>query len=252
MARTGDDTLDQSPVRLREPATLSMRRRTPEAPSHTVHLSVRRTARVVLLGDPTPAVRRLWIACHGYAQLAPGFARSLGALAAPDRLIVVPEALNRFYRDDRGGVHGPDHPVGATWMTREERLLEIDDYCAYLDAVHDHVRPQLDAPAVTTCALGFSQGAQTVARWAARTTRRIDHVVLWGAGLPKEISPAAGIFGAASVTFVAGERDTHAAGEIEGQLTALDAAHAVYAFERFSGGHRLDDDVLLRLARRFG
>lgn len=230
---------------------MSRRRRTQHAPSHTIHLPVRRTARVVLIGEPGPAVRQLWMACHGYAQLAPDFAGDLAALAAPDRLVVVPEALNRFYRNDRGGVHGPEHPVGATWMTREERLLEIDDYCAYLDTVYDQVHPRREDAGLTTCVLGFSQGAQTVARWAARTTRRVDHVVLWGAGLPKDIPPAAGLFGAASLTFVAGERDTYAAEEIGRQLAAFDEAQADVAFERFPGGHRLDDDALLRLARRF-
>src|SRR5690606_12836172 len=194
---------------VREAARVSRRRRTPDAPSHSIRLPVRRTARVVLIGAPGPDVRQLWIACHGYAQLAPDFAANLAALAATDRLVVAPEALNRFYRDDRGGVHGPEHPVGATWMTREERLSEIDDYCASLDTVYDHVHPLLEDAGLTTCALGFSQGAQTVARWAARTTRRVDHVVLWGAGLPKEIPPAARLFGAASLTYVAGERDTY-------------------------------------------
>lgn len=217
------------------------------APLSTTYLRVQRTARIVLLGTPGPGVRELWICCHGYGQLATGFAHRLSALAAPHRLVAVPEALNRFYRDDHGGVHGPDHPVGATWMTREERLREIDDYCAYLDDVHAHFAAQLpDCEHV--CALGFSQGSQTAARWAARTDRRIDYVVLWGAGLPQEIAPAQGMFKGARLTLVAGERDGFAAAGLDRLTGELDATGVAYRLERFSGGHRLDDETLRRVA----
>lgn len=217
------------------------------APTGTTYLRVQRTARVVLLGVPGPGVRELWICCHGYSQLAPDFARDLSALAAPDRLVVVPEALNRYYRDDRGGVHGPDHPVGATWMTREERQHEIDDYCAYLDDVYQHFAPRLaDLEAVS--ALGFSQGSQTVARWVARTAHRVDHVILWGAGLPQEIVPAPGMLGGARLTLVAGESDSFAAGGIDELAGELAAAGVACRVERFGGGHRLDDRTLLRIA----
>lgn len=213
----------------------------------TAYLQVRRTARVVLLGEAGQGVSGMWICCHGYSQLAPEFAREVAALAAPGRLVVVPEALNRYYRDDHGGVHGPDHPVGATWMTREERLREIDDYCAYLDSVHDHFSSQLPDLAGVT-ALGFSQGSQTVARWAARTSRRIDHVILWGGGLPQEIEPGPGMFGGARVTLVAGERDRFAAGAVDRLAQSLEAADVACKVEYFRGGHRLDDETLRRIA----
>ncbi len=216
-------------------------------PTSTIHLPVSRTARIVLVGTVSEAIRELWICCHGYAQLAPDFARDLAALAAPGRLVVVPEALNRFYRDDHGGVHGPEHPVGATWMTRVERLREIDDYCAYLDTVCEYFSSRVQPGAIIS-ALGFSQGAQTAARWAARTHVRLDHLVLWGSGLPQEIEPASRMFGTADLTLVVGLRDRFAAAGIEPFARTLDAAGVAYRVERFSGGHRLDDDTLRRIA----
>lgn len=228
-----------------------MSRRTSGAPlrAHAIHLTVPRTARVVLIGEPTPEVRQVWIACHGYGQLATEFAHGLAALAADDRLVVVPEALSRFYLKDEGGVHGPEHPVGATWMTREERLHEIDDYCAYLDVVYDHVFSQLDRGAVDVRTLGFSQGSATVARWAARTSRSLDQIVLWGAGLPAELAPRRGLFGKAALTLVYGERDVYAAEHIGTRLVPeLERAGVQHGLERFQGGHRLDDATLLRLA----
>ena len=37
----------------------------------------------------------------------------------------MPEGLSRFYLDDPRKRHGPDAPIGASWMTREDREHEI-------------------------------------------------------------------------------------------------------------------------------
>lgn len=219
---------------------------------YELHLPVRRTARVVVAGETSAAVRQVWIACHGYGQLARDFAQGLAALHAADRLIAVPEALNRYYLNDHGGVHGADHPVGATWMTREDRQAEIDDYCGYLDAVHDHVLGRLERASVSVCALGFSQGAQTVSRWAARTLRRPDHLVLWGAGPAQELRPEEVARAGTRLTLVVGERDGYAVAQIlEKLVPELERSGVAFTVERFAGGHRLDNDVLRRLATQF-
>ena len=214
-------------------------------------LQVQRTARVVTFGERTASVQQIWIACHGYGQLALGFAAQLSALQGGNRFVCVPEALNRFYLDDHGGQHGPQHPIGATWMTREERAAEIDDYCAYLDAVYDTARAGF-AHQPTVIALGFSQGAATISRWAARTARAIDHVVLWGSGLAADLEPEPRLFGTASLTIVAGRRDRNvSAHAIAQEQQRLDDAGLIHTFEQFDGGHRMDDDTLLKLAARF-
>jgi predicted esterase len=120
----------------------------------------------------------VWIACHGYGQLAAPFAQALEPLDDPTRVILVPEALNRFYPGEALRLHGPDSPVGATWMTREDRESEITDYVEYLDLVASTIRREMHHADVKVVALGFSQGVATVCRWAAlgKTRRPADHV----------------------------------------------------------------------------
>ena len=210
------------------------------------HLSVRKTARYLTVqnGDGGD-LRWVWIACHGFGQLAPRFAQQLMALAQPRVLLVIPEALNRFYVNDKGGVHGPDAPVGATWMTREERLLEIEDYVAYLDSLHDEIFASVERARVRLGALGFSQGVATVARWAARRTRPVDDVVLWASSLPPELEPAPDLFGTARVTCVFGTRDQFAsAAAIAREQERLTRSGLAARWLSFEGGHRLDDDTL--------
>ena len=111
------------------------------------HLRVARTARYYMLGGRGEGVAEAWFALHGYRQAARRFARRFEVLDAPERIVVVPEALSRFYVDPSPGRHGPEHRVGASWMTREDRDNEIADYVAYLDALAAEVAATA-APAV--------------------------------------------------------------------------------------------------------
>jgi predicted esterase len=212
------------------------------------HIKVTRTARIQLLGRTGPNVREVWFACHGYGQLAADFAKSLSVLESPNRLVVVPEGLSRFYTDplDRKAA---DRRVGATWMTREDREAEIADYIAYLDAVNATIMAELPASGVHVHALGFSQGVATVMRWVMLGSSRVDALTLWAGTLAEEIGPEtvrARLKGV-RVTLVIGERDPMATA-VTATEERLQAAGIPYEVLRFPGGHRLDDATLRRLA----
>src|SRR5881628_153311 len=125
-------------------------------------LSTSRTARYFTLGHLRDATE-LWLVCHGYGQLASRFLERFRPLETQRRCIVAPEGLSRFYLTE----HPTELRVGASWMTREDRLHEIDDYVRYLDALYREVLGRVEGPAARVTALGFSQGTATVSRWAA-------------------------------------------------------------------------------------
>ena len=152
-------------------------------------IKVRRSARYYTLGpDDERTVRDVWFVLHGYGQLAAQFIGIFEAVNDGTRLIVAPEALNRFYVAGVETAPAAERGVGATWMTREDRLNEIDDYVAYLDevssAVLDRFRGQGNVPRVVL--LGFSQGTATAARWVGQGALRPAHLVLWGGFLPPD------------------------------------------------------------------
>jgi predicted esterase len=217
---------------------------------HEHHLTVPRTARYYLLGEAEPGVRDVWIACHGYAQLAAEFITGFEALRDPARLIVAPEALSRFYLE--GGRHGADSAVGATWMTREDRLREIEDYVRYLDALHDAVFQRVDRRAASLTVLGFSQGAATASRWVAHGRWKVERLVLWGGLLPPDLdlTAARDRLAQLSLVLVAGRRDRFLNGHtLSEQVAALERHGLAPRTITFPGGHRLDDEVLSGLAR---
>ncbi|WP_420455525.1 alpha/beta hydrolase [Rubrivirga sp.] len=217
-----------------------------------------KTARYAVLGPEDGPVDEVWVACHGYGQLAPFFARHFRAAERPGRLIVVPEALSRFYVGD---LTGRDRRVGASWMTREDREADIADVTRYLDDVFVAAcaRADADPHAVPLTGFGFSQGTATVVRWlalsplVARRARRADRLILWGGGLPHDLDLAdhAGWLTEAGVTLVAGDRDGFATpGKVIEQEARLRAAGIPVETRSFAGEHRLNDRVLGDLARR--
>lgn len=209
------------------------------------HLSVPRTARSFVLGEAGPAVREVWFVLHGYGQLAARFLKAFSALDDGARLVVAPEGLSRFYLDPAGR-----DKVGASWMTREDRLNEIADYVRYLDAVYADVFASLDRARVRVHVLGFSQGTATACRWVALGAVRADRLVLWGGEVPPDLDLAAGRERLAplDLVLVAGSRDEFITPKVLARdEERLRSAGIPYRVIRFEGGHEIDGGVLRQL-----
>ena len=205
-------------------------------------LRVPRTARYAILGEPGPSVSELWLVCHGYGQLARRFLEDFERVNDGSRLIVAPEGLSRFYID-----RTQQRVMGASWMTREDRLHEIEDYLGYLELLHDEAQRMLPRPAPVT-ALGFSQGVATATRWAAHTRARVQRLVVWGGTLPPEVDLS--VFAKVRVTVVCGDQDeliTAKVREAEAGLwrkVGIDPEVKIFA-----GHHEIRGEVLAGLVR---
>jgi predicted esterase len=214
----------------------------------TRYLSVAKTARSYEIGEPRDQTREVWICCHGYGQPAGRFIRLLEPLASPDRIVIAPEGLHRYYLDP------PDRPaaerrVGATWMTRDDRDHDIFDYVRFLDEVCGTVLAA--APAARVVGLGFSQGAATIARWAAATEFPIARLVLWGAGLPPDLDweHASPRLASMSLVFVIGDRDEYLTPErIHEHETWLGRHGIGFRMVRYQGGHVIEAGALREIA----
>ncbi len=133
-------------------------------------LSTTRTARVQCVGD-LEAADEVWMVLHGFGQLASDFLLPFTAIAGPTRAIVAPEALNKFYHVSGETGRRDGRRVGATWMTREDRDVEIDDYVTYLDNVAESVRARAQADGARLLAGGVDVDALDRARLARRYPR---------------------------------------------------------------------------------
>ena len=217
------------------------------------HVRVHRTARFFQLGGVggRSDAREIWLACHGYGQLAAPFARALDPLNDGTRVVVAPEGLSRFYLDDPTKRHGPDSPVGASWMTREDREHEITDYVEYLDTIVGQIQSELATPGANVVALGFSQGVATASRWAVFGRTKIDRLILWGGTIPKDLPADRGeqLFRGASLTFVAGHADRMVPVDaILREQHELEQRGIRSALLTHKGAHALSSEALRELA----
>lgn len=220
----------------------------PSAQSHEI--IVPRTSRYMLLGDPVSGIEEVWLACHGYGQLASRFVQSFEGIAHGNRLIVAPEALSRFYLSGSAGPHSSEDKVGASWMTREGRDAEIADQVTYLDMVCARVFEWIPRGTARLVGFGFSQGAAAVCRWAARTADPPDHLILWGSGVPLDLLEGRMVSGLmrARLTIVIGSRDELVdAAAAEAHRAQLDGAGVSYRLLRYDGGHEIDPGNLARI-----
>ena len=216
-------------------------------PAEEFHIQVGRTARYRLLGTPSPRIREVWFVLHGFAQLAEFFVRGFEALDDGARLIVAPEALNRFYLDHNVYHGSPKARVGATWMTREDRDADIRDYVGYLDALHEHVLSLV--PSHRLIVLGFSQGVATACRWMALGKSRAATLVLWSGPMPIDLSAEATTpLQQMRIIRVMGNADDMGTPEaMRAEDTRFAAMGLTAETVRFAGGHQLDRATLLSL-----
>ena len=209
---------------------------------HTHHIQTPRTARFHTLGDPD--AREVWILLHGYGQRAQDFLSSCDSIASPSRLLVAPEGLSRFYLRRGQG------PVGASWMTREDRAHEIDDTLRYLDGLLQQIsvaqrklRPTL---------LGFSQGAAAAWRWVSLGKVSCERLISWGTGVPPDVDlqAASNRLRGTRIEFVRGDDDEWLGEEAARQTVERLEQLGLDAGRRsFRGGHRMDAETLKSLAR---
>lgn len=214
-------------------------------------LPVTRTARYATLGSKGANQEQVWFVLHGYGQLAGPFLRHFDALDDGTRFLVAPEGLSRFYIDPEPGRGAPTTRVGASWMTREDRLNEIDDYVRYLDAVAARVLADWVGAGPRVVVLGFSQGVATAARWVTRGSVAVRRLVLWAGGLPPDLDlarlRAALVNGA--LTLVVGSRDPLISGAARAsEERRLRDSGIPYQLRAFDGGHELDRELLVELA----
>ncbi len=145
------------------------------------HIETKKNARFYSLGSFSGQPKHIWIVAHGYMQLGSDFIKLFEPIIDSETVVIAPEGLSRFYTRGFGG------NIGASWMTKEDRLNEISDYVSYLDNVLASVITSLDSPIKRLTLLGFSQGCPTVMRWAALGNINPDEVVLWCGDAPTDL-----------------------------------------------------------------
>tara|TARA_B100000683_G_scaffold255272_1_gene274714 strand:- start:2386 stop:3021 length:636 start_codon:yes stop_codon:yes gene_type:complete len=208
----------------------------------SANIIVPKTARYFLMGEIDKNCRDLWVVLHGYAQNTEQFISCFKALNKKGDTIVAPEGLSRFYKE---GFYGE---VVASWMTKEDRLNEIQDYINYLDMLCEEIKAK--APKAKIHLLGFSQGVATAMRWYTLGNSTIDKLVLWGGETPPETNwlLVKNKVKNNSLHVVCGEQDPFIKNsDVQSLLAFLKEKNIQYKHYSFDGGHQLNSLILKEL-----
>lgn len=206
--------------------------------AHT--LKVERTAHYYTLGAISPEIKHCWMVCHGYGQLASTFVHNFAPILNEETLIVAPEALSRFYWEKFTG------PVVASWMTKMDRLDEIEDYSNYLSQLYDLIIPNLH-PEVQITLLGFSQGTATQVRWIFNKHPHFHRLILWGGFFPEDLDYSAqkDFWDSKELHFVYGLKDIFLTEKRLAFHNALIKEKALNVIQTsYDGEHRVEKEAL--------
>jgi predicted esterase len=149
-------------------------------------LSFQFKSRYFKVGKLDASTKQLWFVIHGYGQLAEYFIRKFKTLEDHNICVIAPEGLSHFYLEDVASrAQTRNNRVGASWMTKENRLTDIENYLEYLNRVYKIVVSS--NPDIPVTILGFSQGAATVSRWISNGKVTFHRFILWAGVFPPDM-----------------------------------------------------------------
>lgn len=213
------------------------------------HIHFNFKARYFTAGTLDASTRQVWVVLHGYGQLAQYFLKKFEPLTAQNIFIIAPEGLSRFYLSELTSTGRPDNKVGATWMTREDRQTDIDNYIHYLDTVYTQV---LAGNSVPVTLFGFSQGCATVCRWAIDGHPEFHRLILWAGLFPPDMDFEKGhdILSTKENYMIIGDQDPFLTPERMNEFDQLAAKLNIQPTKlTFPGKHELNLELMQQFAR---
>lgn len=199
--------------------------------------------RYLLDRGPRPEEGRpLLVGCHGYAENAERHLEQLRRIpGASEWVICAVGALNRFY-------HPKTRDVIASWMTKQDRELMIDDNVRYVARVISEVRRRERTSGVLVVA-GFSQGVAMAYRAASRCGFPCHGLVALAGDVPPDVV-AEEALRLPPVLIGRGTEDTlYTEEKMDADLRALAARSDAVETCVFAGGHDWTEDFLQAAGR---
>lgn len=203
--------------------------------------------RYFVTGDLAQA-EAVWFVLHGYGQLAEFFIRKFQVLQDYKIAVIAPEGLSQFYLEETAKrMHSGNNRVGASWMTKENRLADIENYLNFLNSIYSSEIISKDIPITI---LGFSQGAATATRWALDGKINFETFILWSGVFPGDINFETGheTLKNKKTFIVYGDQDPFINDQRFTDMKSLSEKLKIDpTVFQFAGGHDIDKVTLLKL-----
>ncbi|NNE75811.1 MAG: esterase [Pricia sp.] len=209
------------------------------------HIDYKSTNTYSTLNTLTDKTKNVWIVFHGIGYLSRYFLKYFDALSSDENFVIAPQAPAKYYLTNEY------RHVGASWLTKENTVLETQNVIAYLDAIlhNEKIPPRCDL-----IIFGFSQGVSIATRWIAQRQLNCRQLILYAGGIPDEFEPSDFEFlkhNETQVTAIIGNNDEYISEnrkktEFE-KLQTLFQGNAKQII--FEGGHEVRKDIIKQLVQ---
>lgn len=195
------------------------------------------------LNEITPKTQNIWLVFHGIGYLSRYFAKYFKSLDSDENYIIVPQAPSKYYLKNEYKY------VGASWLTKENTAVEIENIINYIDAVmvNENLSNNLNINL-----FGFSQGVSVLTRWLVRKKLSCNMIVLYAGGIPNELTAddfAFLDFDTTKIKVIYGDKDEFLTPDRlvaeHAKIETLFAGHAETII--FKGGHEVKPKIIQKL-----
>lgn len=131
------------------------------------------------LNKLTKRTKNVWFVFHGIGYLSRYFLKYFDTLDAKENFVIAPQAPSKYY------LNNAYKHVGASWLTKDDTQVSMDNVLNYLDVVYGNEVVPKDCNLII---LGFSQGVSVAMRWVAKRKIHCQQLVLYAGGIPSELT----------------------------------------------------------------
>jgi predicted esterase len=194
------------------------------------------------LNKKNQQTKTVWLVFHGIGYLSRYFLKYFRHLNMIENYIIAPQAPSKYY------LNGDYKHVGASWLTKENTEVEIDNLLNYLDGVYTAE----DLSKIENLnILGYSQGVSVASRFIARRKINCQNLILHSGKVPQELTAEDfGFLDKTKISFIYGTEDEY----LKSGIVKLEENRLKKIFPKnleiipFQGGHEVNKNLISKFA----
>ena len=189
------------------------------------------------LNSLTSKTKNVIFACHGMGYLSRYFLKYFKGLNSDDNYIIIPQAQSKYY------IAPKMKHVGASWLTKENTLKEMENIISYFDSVLSNEKIEN----LNFIFLGYSQGVSVAMRYLAKRKIIVSKLILMSGGIPKELTPKDFKYlkNKAAIYYVYGDKDEYITeGFLNSEKKRLENLFSNINYIEFDGNHEIKTEII--------
>lgn len=189
------------------------------------------------LNSLTSKTKNVIFACHGMGYLSRYFLKYFKGVNSDDNYIIIPQAQSKYY------IAPKMKHVGASWLTKENTLKEMENIISYFDSVLSNEKIEN----LNFIFLGYSQGVSVAMRYLAKRKIIVSKLILMSGGIPKELTPKDFKYlkNKAAIYYVYGDKDEYITeGFLNSEKKRLENLFSNINYIEFDGNHEIKTEII--------